>query len=397
MQNKTINLTTMDFTNRSSSSADQSLQNRRSANYKPNIWDYNRLQSLKSDYLEEKYERQAQKLKEEVVKCIFVENLDALAKLELIDSIQKLGLANLFEEEIKEALNKVAVIKSHHSIKEDLYATALCFRLLRQHGYKVSQGMFLGFMNDKGELKKSMYLNVNGMIELFEASHLALEGENILDDAKSFTTSSLQSLRLSVNDDKLIKRMDQALEVPLHWRVEWYNVKRHINLREKEDKTHPILLELAKLNFNMVQATHQRDLREISRDGRIFAKHYLWKQGGTTRVIHHPLKSILRMGGFLPPAELERGDSPSCIVCFMQENNVTEEVAQEHIGRLVVSAWKKMNKLGINQSLVLREFVKCTINIARVAQFIYHKRDGFGVQDPGTKDHVVALLVEPLA
>ncbi|KAM7525187.1 hypothetical protein LguiA_015089 [Lonicera macranthoides] len=255
----------MDFTNGSSSSADQSLQNRRSANYKPNIWDYNRLQSLKSNYLEEKYERQAQKLKEEVVKCIFVENLDALAKLELIDSIQKLGLANLFEEEIKEALNKVAVIKSHHSIKDDLYATALCFRLLRQHGYKVSQGMFLGFMNDKGELKKSMYLNVNGMIELFEASHLALEDENILDDAKSFTTSGLQSLRLSVNDDKLIKRMDQALEVPLHWRVEWYNVKRHINLHEKEDKTHPILLELAKLNFNMVQATHQRDLREISR------------------------------------------------------------------------------------------------------------------------------------
>lgn len=125
--------------------------------------------------------------------------------------------------------------------------------------------MFIGFMNDKGEFKKSMYLNVNGMIELFEASQLAIEGENILDDAKSFTTSGLQSLKLSVDDDKLIKRMDQALEVPLHWRVEWYNVKRHINLHEKEDKTHPILLELAKLNFNMVQATHQRDLREISR------------------------------------------------------------------------------------------------------------------------------------
>lgn len=81
----------------------------------------------------------------------------------------------------------------------------------------------------------------------------------------------------------------------------------------------------------------------------------------------------------------------------MQENNVTEEVARKHIRRLVVSAWKKMNKLSINQSLVLREFVKCTINIARVAQFIYHKRDGFGVQDRGTKDHVVALLIEPFA
>lgn len=73
-----------------------------------------------------------------MVTRIFVENLDALAKLELIDSIQKLGLSNLFEEEIKEALNKVVVIKNHHSIKDDLYVTALCFRLLRQHGYKAS-------------------------------------------------------------------------------------------------------------------------------------------------------------------------------------------------------------------------------------------------------------------
>ena len=50
MQNKAINLTTMNCTNGSFKSDDQSLQNRRSANYKPNIWDYNRLQSLKSDY-----------------------------------------------------------------------------------------------------------------------------------------------------------------------------------------------------------------------------------------------------------------------------------------------------------------------------------------------------------
>lgn len=51
MQNKAINLTTMNCTNGSSTSDDQNLQNRRSANYKPNIWDYNRLQSLKSDYV----------------------------------------------------------------------------------------------------------------------------------------------------------------------------------------------------------------------------------------------------------------------------------------------------------------------------------------------------------
>lgn len=87
-----------------------------------------------------KYISQSQKLKQEV-KCIFAETVNTLAKLELIDSMQKLGVANYFEEEINEALSTLLSTKYENpTIEEDFYATALCFRLLRQHGYNVSQG-----------------------------------------------------------------------------------------------------------------------------------------------------------------------------------------------------------------------------------------------------------------
>ena len=87
------------------------------------------------------YERRAQKLKEDV-KGIFAEAIDLVAKLELIHSVTKLGLASHFDVEIKEALDTIALFtkKKNNPTPEDLYTTALCFRLLREHGYEVSQG-----------------------------------------------------------------------------------------------------------------------------------------------------------------------------------------------------------------------------------------------------------------
>ncbi|KAF8411657.1 hypothetical protein HHK36_004215 [Tetracentron sinense] len=42
--------------------------------------------------------------------------------------------------------------------------------------------------------------------------------------------------------------------------------------------------------------------------------------------------------------ELERGDVPKSIQCYMHESGVSEEVAREHIKQLIGETWKKMNK-----------------------------------------------------
>ena len=69
---------------------------------------------------------------------------NALDTLEIIDALQRLGVAYHFEDEIERALNSIFNDKScKNNIKEinaDLYATALEFRLLRQQGYDVHQG-----------------------------------------------------------------------------------------------------------------------------------------------------------------------------------------------------------------------------------------------------------------
>lgn len=43
--------------------------------------------------------------------------------------------------------------------------------------------MFEKFKDDEGKFKASMINNVRGMLSLYEAAHLAVHGEEILDEA----------------------------------------------------------------------------------------------------------------------------------------------------------------------------------------------------------------------
>ncbi len=68
--------------------------------------------------------------------------VNPLDQLQLIDTLQRLGLAYHFEDEIKRILMSISTHDSYENtrMREDLYATALEFRLLRQQGYKIPQG-----------------------------------------------------------------------------------------------------------------------------------------------------------------------------------------------------------------------------------------------------------------
>ena len=124
--------------------------------------------------------------------------------------------------------------------------------------------MFNAFSDEKGIFSVSKCTEIKGLLELFEASYLAFEGENVLDEAKAFSTETLRSL-YSTLDTNLAKQVAHALELATHWRVQWFDVKWHITMYENNKNVDNFLLELAKLNFNTIQATLQKDLSEISR------------------------------------------------------------------------------------------------------------------------------------
>lgn len=68
---------------------------------------------------------------------------DPLNFFELIDNIERLGLGYRFEKDISTALTKYVSLEGSPECHKSLHTTALRFRLLRQHGYKVSQGSYI--------------------------------------------------------------------------------------------------------------------------------------------------------------------------------------------------------------------------------------------------------------
>ncbi|PON36743.1 Squalene/phytoene synthase [Parasponia andersonii] len=224
----------------------------------------------------EEYNEQAEKLIHNM-KDIIVETEDLKTVLELINSIRKLGLTLHFEKEVKGALGRISCSNFYNNkspvIGKDLYLTSIYFRLLRQHGYQVSQDIFRSFNMDKNVVRQKIApADTKVMLELLEASYLAIEGEDILDEAKAFAEENLKITAISSNLDNnkyVSKLVAHALELPSHWRVPWFDVKWQTKAYDIEKDMHmnsttTILVNLAKLNFNMVQATLQKDLRELS-------------------------------------------------------------------------------------------------------------------------------------
>lgn len=85
---------------------------------------------------------QVQELKSEVTRMLASDAYtDELSKrLELIDQIQRLGIAYHFDREIKESVEQVYVRFFRSGCAEndyDLHTTAVGFRLLRHHGYRI--------------------------------------------------------------------------------------------------------------------------------------------------------------------------------------------------------------------------------------------------------------------
>ncbi|KAL5568212.1 hypothetical protein UlMin_024787 [Ulmus minor] len=547
-------------------SSEETNITRRSANYQPSIWQFDYVQSLTSKYVGETYGKRVHELKEEV-NMLLAKVRDPLSKLEYIDILQRLGLSYHFEAQIKTILEGMYNKSCDDTWKQNnLYATALEFRLLRQHGFWLPQEVFKGFKDEKtGTFKASMSDDTKGMLSLYEASFHLVKGESFLEEARDFSTKHLQQYirNKEASEDEIVVLINHALEIPLHWRISRLEARWFIDVYEKRKDTNPTLLELAKLDFNVVQSTHQEDLKHASRwwkntgvgQDLEFARdrlmeNFLWTVGvgfepqfgycrrmstqvnalitviddiydvyGTLEelelftdaverwdidavdqlpdymkicflALHNSINDmafeVLKKQGFhiikylkkawvdlcksylleakwyysgYTPSleeyienawisisapvilvhafffvtnpitkealeclekypsiirsssmilrfaddlgtssdEIERGDVPKSIQCYMHQSGASEEEARQHIKFLICETWKQMNKDRVTNSPFCKVFIEIATNLGRMAQCMYQHGDGHGVPDRETKDRVLSLLINPIS
>ncbi|KAL3627590.1 hypothetical protein CASFOL_028953 [Castilleja foliolosa] len=243
------------------------MEARRSGNYESTIWDDDYVQSLTSPYVGQEYETQALKLKMQV-KTIINETKNVLDQLEMIDHLHRLCISNYFEDEVNKIMNTIyqTLMNQDKNVESnDLYFTALQFRLLRQHGYLVPQEVFSSFMDKDVNFKACLASDVKGILSLYEASFLSMENENILDLAKEFSTHHLKERLEQITDPSLVELVKHALELPVHWRVHKLEAQWFINVYESMLGSNIVLLQLAKLDYNILQAKYQQELKQLSR------------------------------------------------------------------------------------------------------------------------------------
>nr|CAB3496309.1 unnamed protein product [Digitaria exilis] len=448
---------------------------RRSANYQPNSWNYGSMESLAAEH-DGNMNRTAAFLTNSLIPVVQVDppsfdklkfyvrhlllrEVELLPKLRTIDTVQRLGVAYHFDEEISAILNSVSVEGQDIDRRDDVHLMTLLFRLLRQNNSPSSPELLLRSLKDgTGNFKKMLHKDAEGLLSLYEASHLAFEGEALLDEARVFSTEALRELMPSMHPH-LRSYVDNALAVPLHWAAPRLQARWFIDHYAEDVEADQVLLRFAKLDFNKVQKLHQQELSRITRWWRnadlnkslpfardrlmecfYFATGVAWEptlaacrevvakafslivvlddiydiygtldelvaftnaierwEATATEQLPEYMKAIyLAIFNFSNEEELKRGDAPSSIAIYMFEKGAMEHDARKAMRDLTMETWKIVNQDVSNNSHYPPSFANVCVNMARISHCIYQGGDGISAPNDGKKMEISELFLEPL-
>ncbi|CAA2977600.1 terpene synthase 10-like isoform X2 [Olea europaea subsp. europaea] len=243
------------------------------------------------------------------------------------------------------------------------------------------------------------------------------------------------------------------VSLSLHWTIPRAEARWFINIYKDRPDMNQILLELAKLDFNIVQAKYQQELKHVSRwwkrtciaeklpfardrlvecffwnIGVLFEPHYGFSRIDATKVnvfitimddiydvygtfqelelftfiierwdvsaierlpnymqifylalnnfINEMAYDVLREKGIViipylrKVDELERGDVPKSIQCYMNETGASKDESCKHIRFLICETWKKINKDRDANCPFSQTFIEIALNLARMAQYM---------------------------
>uniref|UniRef100_M4DYG7 Uncharacterized protein n=1 Tax=Brassica campestris TaxID=3711 RepID=M4DYG7_BRACM len=195
-------------------------------------------------------------------------------KIRIIHLLISLAIAPYFESEIEEILHQ-AFLKLDYLISEedDLETIAIMFEVFRLYQHKMSCDVFERFKGEDGKFKESVAHDVRGMLQLYEAGHLGLPSEDIMDDALTFTRHHLGLLTGQETSPNLFEQIQRTLYRARYHNIEIVVARQYISFYEQEERHDEMLLKFAKLNFNFCQMHYIKELKIVTK---------LWKELGMT-------------------------------------------------------------------------------------------------------------------
>ncbi|KAF8118597.1 hypothetical protein N665_0004s0078 [Sinapis alba] len=235
--------------------------------FPPSAWEDHFLSVPVDDYKFEALEQEIESVMKPRVRDILMRphNSDK-EQIRNIHLLISLAIAHYFESDIEEFLHK-AFLKLDDLISEedDLETIAIMFEVFRLYGHKMSCDVFERFKGEDGKFKESMAHDVRGMLQLYEAAHLGLPSEDIMDDALTFTRHHLGSLTSQETIPNLFEQVQHALYRARYRNIEIVVAGKYISFYNQEKGHNKTLLKFAKLNFNFCQMHYIKELKIITK------------------------------------------------------------------------------------------------------------------------------------
>ncbi|XP_037491105.1 probable terpene synthase 6 [Jatropha curcas] len=384
-------------------------------NFPPTLWGYDSFASFSfSDSEYESYTKKVESLKENVRDMLMASTENLIQNIELIDTLCRLSVSYHFEMEIEEQLNHIfyAVSKFLNDNDSDLYSTGLLFRVLRQHGYKISCNVFNKFKDKDGNFQKAISNDVKGILSLYEASFVKFP------EAYPRGNISCNCIKLPDYMKDTLQHLFGSFEANLDLFEETSNIvckegRSYCAYYTKE--AFKELLRAYRMEAKWSNDGYVPTFGEYLHNGATsssygvvpavcfvgmgkFAgiKEYEWlkanpKIANAVKIIGRLLNDIVSHED-----EQKRGDCASSVECYKNEYGVTEDIAVEEILKICGNAWKDINEECMRPNSTPRPILECLVNIARITEVAYTFDDGY-TNPSSLKDKVISLFLEPLA
>ncbi|KAK8618335.1 hypothetical protein V6N13_132329 [Hibiscus sabdariffa] len=251
----------------------------------------------------------------------------------MTDAILRLGIDHHFQHEIEQVLQRHYMLsgdKGFHN--SDLREVSLRFRLLRQEGYFVPAGVFNRFKDREGSFRHELCRDIKGLIELYEALQLEIDGEHVLDEAREFSSDTLKKWKNikvgHISGSAIINTLDQ----PFHKSLSRLTARKLLTTDFRGTNGWiNILRDVAKMDFNLLQSLNQKEIAHVSN---------WWEQLGLAKELR-----------FARDRPVKWWDYGACDglpdymkLCFKALHDITNEISQKvhkKYGRNPINSLKK--------------------------------------------------------
>jgi (3S,6E)-nerolidol synthase len=124
--------------------------------------------------------------------------------------------------------------------------------------------VFNSFKDKEGKFKKELKEDINGLMSLYEASQLGIEDEYTLVEAADFSQQLLND-RVRHLDYNQAKVVGNTLTHPYHKSLARFMAKNFFGNFQGTSGWLNDFQQLAKVDFNMVQSMHQKEIVQFSK------------------------------------------------------------------------------------------------------------------------------------